>query len=144
MVAAIAHEISNPLGAVTNLLFLVKGINDLPESARQYLDMADAELRRITQTPFAQRIERYSGNEAKFRISAIRLSTRLCALCAFLPRPIDAVPPAVLLVNFNVARSERPVTSEVGVAGVMNDLPIFSEHGYNNSTSILLPDECEV
>jgi PAS domain S-box-containing protein len=47
MAATIAHEINNPLGAVTNLLFLTKTSNDLPESARQYLEVADAELRRI-------------------------------------------------------------------------------------------------
>jgi PAS domain S-box-containing protein len=47
MAATIAHEINNPLGAVTNLLFLAKAINELPESARQYLDIADQELKRI-------------------------------------------------------------------------------------------------
>jgi PAS domain S-box-containing protein len=47
MAATIAHEINNPLEAVTNLLFLVRGIGDLPEPARQYLEMADAEVRRI-------------------------------------------------------------------------------------------------
>jgi PAS domain S-box-containing protein len=47
MAATIAHEINNPLGAVTNLLFLANSVNDLPESARQYLEMADAELKRI-------------------------------------------------------------------------------------------------
>jgi PAS domain S-box-containing protein len=45
MAATIAHEINNPLEAVTNLLFIAKAAKD-PESARQYLDMADAELQR--------------------------------------------------------------------------------------------------
>jgi len=47
MAATVAHEINNPLAAVTNLLFLVQGAKGLPESARQYLEMADAELQRI-------------------------------------------------------------------------------------------------
>lgn len=47
MAAAVAHEINNPLAAVTNLLFLTKGIENLPEGARQNLEQADAELRRI-------------------------------------------------------------------------------------------------
>jgi len=47
MAATVAHEISNPLAAVTNLLFLANSVNDLPEAARQYLEMADAELKRI-------------------------------------------------------------------------------------------------
>ena len=47
MAATIAHEINNPLEAVTNMLFLAKAVKDLPESARQYLEMADAELKRI-------------------------------------------------------------------------------------------------
>ena len=45
--AVIAHEINNPLEAVTNLLFIVSSIYDLPESARQYLEIADDELKRI-------------------------------------------------------------------------------------------------
>jgi PAS domain S-box-containing protein len=48
MAATIAHEINNPLGAVTNLLYLAKSVEDVPEPARQYLDAADAELNRIT------------------------------------------------------------------------------------------------
>jgi PAS domain S-box-containing protein len=47
MATTIAHEINNPLAAVTNTLFLVRGLAELPESARQYLDIADAELRRV-------------------------------------------------------------------------------------------------
>jgi PAS domain S-box-containing protein len=47
MAATIAHEINNPLGAVTNLLYLVKGMEGLPESGRQYLEMAEEELRRV-------------------------------------------------------------------------------------------------
>jgi PAS domain S-box-containing protein len=47
MAATIAHEINNPLAAVMNALFITKSLKDLPESARYYLDMADAELKRI-------------------------------------------------------------------------------------------------
>ena len=47
MAATIAHEINNPLGAVTNLLFLARAMTEVPDSARQYLEIADAELKRI-------------------------------------------------------------------------------------------------
>jgi PAS domain S-box-containing protein len=47
MAAAIAHEINNPLAATTNAIFLVRSMEHLPEEARQYLEMADAELKRI-------------------------------------------------------------------------------------------------
>jgi len=47
MAASIAHEINNPLEAVANLLYLAKGVDGLPEDSGQYLEMAEAELKRI-------------------------------------------------------------------------------------------------
>jgi PAS domain S-box-containing protein len=47
MAATVAHEINNPLEAVMSLLFLAKENKELPESVRQYLETADAELNRI-------------------------------------------------------------------------------------------------
>jgi two-component system, NtrC family, sensor kinase len=47
MAAVLAHEINNPLEAVTNLLFLAQTTEGIPEVARQYLETADAELKRI-------------------------------------------------------------------------------------------------
>jgi PAS domain S-box-containing protein len=47
MAATISHEINNPLAAVTNLLFLAQWNQDLPDSVRRNLEMADAELKRI-------------------------------------------------------------------------------------------------
>jgi PAS domain S-box-containing protein len=44
LAASIAHEINNPLEAVTNLIYLAR--ND-PQKSAQYLQMADAELDRI-------------------------------------------------------------------------------------------------
>ena len=46
LAATIAHEINNPLEAVTNLLFLAKSEN-IPESSRRLLDVADRELQRV-------------------------------------------------------------------------------------------------
>ena len=46
LAATIAHEINNPLEAVTNLLFLAKS-GDLPDAGKQLLDAADRELQRV-------------------------------------------------------------------------------------------------
>jgi signal transduction histidine kinase len=46
--ASVAHEINNPLEAVMNLLYLVQG-GELGAQEREYLTMAQAELRRIAQ-----------------------------------------------------------------------------------------------
>ena len=46
LAAGVAHEINNPLAALMNLHFLMRG-EDLTERARQYLEMADHELTRI-------------------------------------------------------------------------------------------------
>jgi len=45
--ATVAHEINNPLEAVTNLLYLASGVPDLPTEARLYLMNADQELQRL-------------------------------------------------------------------------------------------------
>ncbi len=49
LAASIAHEINNPLEAITNLLFLLRNFSDLPEPARQYATMAEYEVRRISE-----------------------------------------------------------------------------------------------
>ena len=49
LAATIAHEIHNPLDAVVNLLYLMKQGTDSPEESAQFLDMASAELDRVTQ-----------------------------------------------------------------------------------------------
>ena len=48
LAASIAHEINNPLEAVTNLLYLMRG-NITPEQAKVYLADAEQELARVTE-----------------------------------------------------------------------------------------------
>jgi len=47
LAASIAHEINNPLEAVTNILYLARTNDDL-EQVRELLQTADAELRRVS------------------------------------------------------------------------------------------------
>jgi len=49
LAASIAHEINNPLEAVTNLLYLLSNHADLQEPARSYVGMAEHEIRRISE-----------------------------------------------------------------------------------------------
>ncbi|KAA6464582.1 PAS domain S-box protein [Acidobacteria bacterium AB60] len=48
LASSIAHEINNPLEAVTNLLYLMER-TDLPEDAAQFLKLAQSELLRVSQ-----------------------------------------------------------------------------------------------
>lgn len=48
LAASIAHEINNPLEAVTNLLYLMRSSPD-PRHARSYLDTAEQELARVAE-----------------------------------------------------------------------------------------------
>lgn len=47
LASSIAHEINNPLEAVTNLLYIARTTADLPEAIRETLDQADQELGRV-------------------------------------------------------------------------------------------------
>jgi C4-dicarboxylate-specific signal transduction histidine kinase len=47
LASSIAHEINNPLESVTNLLYLA-GASDSLDQSREFLSMADAELRRAS------------------------------------------------------------------------------------------------
>jgi signal transduction histidine kinase len=49
MAATIAHEINNPLEAVTNLIYLAKTTPGVPKDVCRQLDIADRELARVAQ-----------------------------------------------------------------------------------------------
>ncbi len=49
LAASIAHEINNPLEAITNLLFLLRSFCGLEEPAMKYVIMAEHEARRISE-----------------------------------------------------------------------------------------------
>ncbi len=48
LAASIAHEINNPMAAVTNLLFLIGDAPGLDRSTRQYVALAQEEIARVT------------------------------------------------------------------------------------------------
>jgi two-component system, chemotaxis family, CheB/CheR fusion protein len=48
LAASIAHEINNPMASVTNLMYLLQHHPTLDEGARQYVQLAQEELDRIT------------------------------------------------------------------------------------------------
>ena len=49
LAATIAHEINNPLEAVTNFIYLAKTSPGVPEEVCRYLEVADQELARVVQ-----------------------------------------------------------------------------------------------
>ena len=48
LASSIAHEINNPLESVTNLLYLARTNETIPDEVRHYLTMAEMELRRAS------------------------------------------------------------------------------------------------
>ena len=49
LASAISHEINSPLEAITNVLFIVRQMQGLPQGAKDYLEVADRELARVSQ-----------------------------------------------------------------------------------------------
>jgi PAS domain S-box-containing protein len=72
LAASIAHEINNPLEAITNLLFLLDSFCSLEEPARNYVTMAQHEARRISEiTQQTLRFYRQSTLPARARMSEL-------------------------------------------------------------------------
>ena len=71
--ASIAHEINNPLEAVTNLLYLINEEKDLPAQARSFTHLAQQELARVSQIA-TQTLRFYRQPTAR---TAVRVSEQL-------------------------------------------------------------------
>jgi PAS domain S-box-containing protein len=70
LAASIAHEINNPLEAITNLLFLLRNFCELGEPAQNYAQMAEHEVRRIAEiTQQTLRFYRQSTLPSRARMS---------------------------------------------------------------------------
>ena len=62
LASTVAHEINNPLEAVTNLLYLATTSEDLPPLIKGYLESAECELRRVAN--IANQTLRFNKNSA--------------------------------------------------------------------------------
>jgi len=72
LAASIAHEINNPLEAITNLLYLLSNHSELQEPACSYVQMAEHEVRRIAEiTRQTLRFYRQSTLPARANLSEL-------------------------------------------------------------------------
>ncbi len=97
LAASIAHEINNPLEAVTNLLFLLRNFSELPAAAQQYVSMAEHEVRRIAEiTQQTLRFYRQPSQQARTAMAELLdpvlslYQTRLSALNIRVERDYEA------------------------------------------------------
>jgi signal transduction histidine kinase len=67
MASTVAHEINNPLEAVTNLLYLVRSDTTINESSRAFLDTAEMELSRL-------------GHITRLTLGFVRTSEKPCTI----------------------------------------------------------------
>jgi signal transduction histidine kinase len=49
LASSISHEINNPLESITNLLYLISASDELPAPVREYVDIAQGEIARVSQ-----------------------------------------------------------------------------------------------
>jgi len=72
LAASIAHEINNPLEAITNLLFLLRNFCQLEDPAENYVAMAEFEVRRIAEiTQQTLRFYRQSTLPSRVKMSEL-------------------------------------------------------------------------
>jgi signal transduction histidine kinase len=97
LAASIAHEINNPLEAVTNLLYLAKNDVGLSSNSKDLLEIADKEL---------QRLSHITARSLKFYRQ--RTAPALTALEEVLDSVIYFHDPPIRLHNVTVERRYRP------------------------------------
>ena len=103
LASSIAHEINNPLEAVTNLLYLVRH-SETPEEIAAYAAQAEAELARVSEITmqtlrFHKQQTRPALTDARAMVGAVlRLhQSRMATRQVELDRRLDQVPPVSLL-----------------------------------------------
>ena len=79
LAASIAHEINNPLEAITNLLFLIQCDDSVSESCRHLIELAQGELARVTQIA-TQTLRFYRQNTKPARIDTVTILDSVCDL----------------------------------------------------------------
>jgi PAS domain S-box-containing protein len=104
--AAIAHEINNPLGAVSNLIFLAKEAPGVPQSVVELLVRAEQELERV-------------AHAARQALGFYRESSRADAVD--LPELIDSV---LKIYSTKIAEKKIKV-----VRGFLNCTPVYGVYG---------------
>src|SRR6185437_6899517 len=78
LAASIAHEINNPLEAITNCLYLAAQ-TDLSEQSRSYIELAQNELDRVAQIT-VQTLRFYRGNASNAKVDVHELIETVFAL----------------------------------------------------------------
>jgi PAS domain S-box-containing protein len=74
MAATIAHEVNNPLEAVTNLIYLAKSNAEDPDEVRTFLGAAEGEVARVSHIA-KQTLGFYRENDAPSEVSLSELAT---------------------------------------------------------------------
>lgn len=127
LAASIAHEINNPLEAVTNLLFLVKMDKSLSDQSRGLLDVADREL---------QRLSHIASRSLKFYRQ--RTAPSLSALEELIESVLFFHEPEIRLRSIEIRRRYRPSPPVLCLAGeiqqvltnlISNALEAMTERG---------------
>jgi PAS domain S-box-containing protein len=106
LAASIAHEINNPLEAVTNLLYLAKNDIGLSSSSKELLEIADKEL---------QRLSHITARSLKFYRQ--RTAPTLTALDEIIDSVLYFHDPAIRVRNISIERRYRaapPVLCQPG------------------------------
>src|SRR5262249_37464470 len=79
LAATVAHEINNPLEAVTNYIYLAKLQPALPAKLKRYLDSADRELARVSHIA-PQTLRFYRDNSRPFELAVAQVVEDVLAI----------------------------------------------------------------
>lgn len=131
MAATIAHEINNPLEAVTNLLYLIAHQPALDETVKKYTVMAEQELARVTHIT-RQTLGFYRRSEFPTKVNLVDVLENVLAIYA---RRVDSGDIAIV----RKYRSDEPIEAFAGeVRQVFSNLLINAIEAIGHKGRILV------